>query len=81
MVTVKKPDGMARLCVEFKRINAITRQQPFFMPRVEEVLEGVGKVVYISELDLTKGYYQINMRDSDIPKTAFICYRGKFKFL
>ena len=42
MVTVRKPDGTARLCIDFKKINAITRQQPFFMPRAEEVLEGVG---------------------------------------
>ena len=28
MVSVKKPDGTARLCVDFKNINAVTRQQP-----------------------------------------------------
>ena len=51
------------------------------MPRVEEVLEGVGKARYISKLDLTKGYYQIPMLESDVSKTAFICHRGKFEFL
>ena len=51
------------------------------MPRVEEVLEGVGKAEFISKIYLTKGYYQIKMRESDIPKTAFICHRGKFEFL
>ena len=81
MVTVKKPDGSARLCVDFRRINEITRQMPFYMPRVEEVLEGVGKASYISKMDLCKGYYQVEMEISDIPKTAFICHRGKFEFL
>ena len=81
MVTVRKPDGTARLCVDFKRINEVTRQMPFYMPRVEEVLEGVGKARYISKLDLSKGYYQIKMKVGDIPKTAFICHRGKFEFL
>ena len=81
MVTVRKPDGTARLCIDIKKINAITRQQPFFMPRVEEVLECVGKASFISKLDLTKGYYQIKMCDSDVPKTAFICHRGKYEFL
>ena len=81
MVTVKKPDGSARICVDFRRINEITRQMPFYMPRVEEVLEGVGKASYISKLDLCKGYYQVEMEISDIPKTAFICHRGKFEFL
>ena len=69
MVTVKKPDGSARICVDFRKINEITRQIPFYMPRVEEVL------------DLCKGYYQVAMETQDIPKTAFICHRGKFEFL
>ena len=43
MVTVRKPDGSARLRVDFCKINEVTRQAPFYMPRVEEVLEGVGR--------------------------------------
>jgi len=37
IVAVRKPDGSARLCVDFKKVNAITQDQPFYMPRVEEV--------------------------------------------
>ena len=55
MVTVRKPDGTARLCVNFKAINAVTEPIPFYMPRVEEVLESVGKSSVITKLDLTKG--------------------------
>jgi len=81
IVCVKKPDGTARLCVDYKRVNAVTEQQPFYMPRVEEVLEGIGKAKYIFKLDLTKGYYQIAMVERDIPKTAFVCHRGRYEFL
>ena len=71
MVTVKKADGSARLCVDFRKINGLTRQTPFYMPRVEEVLEGVGRSKYISKLDLSKGYYQVQLAEQAIPKTAF----------
>ena len=81
MVTVHKPDKTAWLCVDFKRINSVTRQQPFYIPQVEEVLKGVEKASYISKLDLTKGYYQIAMTESDIAKTAFISHRWKYEFL
>jgi len=50
------------------------------MPRVEEVLEGVGKARYISKMDLAKGYYQLSVRPADQPKTAFVCHKGKFQF-
>ena len=81
MVTVRKPDGTARLCIDFKAINAVTTPLPFYMPRVEEVLERVGKSSVISKVDLTKGYYQVPMHPEDIEKTAFICHQGKYEFL
>jgi len=71
IVAVKKPDGSAHLCVDYKRLNAVTVDQPFYMPRVEEVLEGVGQACWISKLDLTKGYYQVRVAPDDIAKTAF----------
>ena len=80
MVTVKKADGSARLCVDFRKINGLTRQTPFYMPRVEEVLEGVGRSKYISKLDLSKGYYQVQLAEQAIPKTAFTSHRGVFEF-
>ena len=80
MVTVRKADGSARLCVDFRRINSLTRQTPFFMPRVEEVIEGIGKAKYISKLDLAKGFYQVPLTDEAQPKTAFTCHRGAFQF-
>ena len=81
MVTVKKPDGSARICIDFKVINAITTPLPFYMPRVEEVLEQLEKSKVISKLDLTKGYYQVPMFPGDMHKTAFVCHQGKYEFL
>ena len=80
MVTVRKPDGSARICIDFKEINKITESQPFYMPTVSEVLEAVGKAKVVSKIDHSKGYYQIPMKDSDIQKTAFVCHRGRYEF-
>ena len=80
MVTVRKADGSARLCVDFRRINSLTRQQPFFMPRVEEVIEGIGRARFISKLDLSKGFYQVELTEQAKQKTAFTCHRGAFHF-
>jgi len=81
IVAVRKPDGSARLCVDYKRLNTVTKDVPFYMPRVEEVLEGVGQARFISKMDLTKGYYQVRVAPGDIAKTSFICHRGQFEFL
>ena len=80
MVTVRKADGSARLCVDFRKINSLTRPMPFFMPRVEEVVEGIGKARYISKLDLAKGFYQVPLTPRAMAKTAFTCHKGNFQF-
>ena len=80
MVTVCKADGSARLCVDFRKINDLTRQTPFYMPRVEKVLEEVGQATHISKLDLSKSYYQVQLTDRSIPKTTFTTHRGTFEF-
>ena len=51
------------------------------MPRVEEVLEAVGRSRVISKLDLSKGCYHVPVRQRDVAKTAFVYHRGKFEFL
>ena len=81
MVTVLKLDGSVHLCIDFKMINTVTMPHPFYMPRVEEVLEKVGKSKVISKVDLTKVYYQVPMHPEDIEKTAFVCHIGKYEFL
>ena len=80
MVTVHKPDSSARICIDFKEINKITEPRPFYMLTVSEVPEAVGKAKVVSKIDLSKGYYQIPMKDSDIQKTALVCHRGRYEF-
>ena len=80
MVTVRKADRSARVCVDFRKVNGLTRPMPFYMPRVEEVIEGVGRAGFISKLDLSKGYYQVQLKETAQPKTAFTCHRGTFQF-
>ena len=71
-----------RDCVDFKEINEATTPLSFYMPRVEEVLEAVGRSRVISKIDLSKGYYyQVPMKASDVAKTAFACHQGKYEFL
>ena len=46
MVMVSKQDGNLRLCGDYRRLNAMTEADPYTMPRVEELLNGVGRAFY-----------------------------------
>ena len=71
IVLVKKKDGSMRLCVDYRRFNQISKSDAYPMPRVDDLIDRVGKSTYISTLDLTRGYWQVPVAEIDRPKTAF----------
>ena len=71
VVIVRKKSGEIRLCVDFRKLNAISVHDSFPLPRVEEALQAVQAAVWFSSFDLAQGYLQMAMEEADIPKTAF----------
>ena len=69
---VKKADGGWRLCTDFRKLNSVTEPDPFPLPRVDELLDKVGKAQYLTKLDMAKGYHQVRYDDESIPMTGFV---------
>ena len=79
IVPLIKPGGSIRLCVDFRKLNAIIQPDPYCMPLVEELIARVGEAKYLSKMDLSKGFYQVPLAE-DREKTAFLTTGGKFEF-
>uniref|UniRef100_K7EX57 ribonuclease H n=1 Tax=Pelodiscus sinensis TaxID=13735 RepID=K7EX57_PELSI len=80
IILVPKRDGSVRFCIDFRKVNGISQFDAYPMPRVEELLECLGRARYISTLDLSKGYWQIPLDPQDRKKTAFATPFGLFQF-
>ena len=80
IVPVHKKDGSLRLCIDYRQLNAVTQDDRYQMPRVDEMVERLGKAQFITTLDLAKGYYQVLLKTEDQEKTAFTTPRGSFNF-
>lgn len=55
MVPYKNANDKIRLCVDFRKLNAITFTDQFYIPRVDETLDKLGGAKYLSKLGLSKG--------------------------
>ena len=72
IVLVKKKTGEDRLCIDYRRLNAVTKKDSFPLPRIDDVLDLLQGQKYFSTLDLASGYWQIEMDPESKEKTAFI---------
>ena len=81
VVIVPKPDGTIRFCVDYRKLNSVTKMDAYPIPRTEQMLEKIATAKFISTIDLTKGYWQIPLDEQTISKSAFITQRGLFEFI
>ena len=65
LVPVQKPDGTIRVCVDYRKLNQVTKADPHYMPILAEIVDRIGACGVISKLHLTKGYYQVRMKEED----------------
>ena len=54
-----------RVCIDYKRLNAVTRRDHFPLPFIDQVLERVSRHPFYCFLDGYSGYFQIEIDVED----------------
>ena len=80
IILAKKKDGSLRFCVDYRKVNAITRKDAYPLPRVDDTLDMLGGSKFFSTLDLASGYWQVEVAPEDRAKTAFTTSEGLYQF-
>lgn len=76
----KEKDGSVRFCIDYRKVNNITREDAYPLPRTDDTLDTLPGAKWFSTLDLLSGYWQVEVTAEDREKTAFVTQDSLFEF-
>lgn len=76
---VKKPNGGLRFCVDFRKLNAISRKDRYPLPLIDETLARLNKAKVFTKLDIRQAFHRIRMDPASEDLTTFRTRYGSYK--
>lgn len=84
VLLVPKKNGVssekrARLVLDYRSLNESLVDTQFPIPNVVEILDSLAGALYFSHLDLSQGYYQVELDEESRKYTAFTTDKGQWQ--
>ena len=77
----RKPNGKLRLALDYRGSNSISNPATLHhIPRIDDLLDRLGKAKFFTTLDAKSGYYQMPLNPKDSKATAFVVPWGQYEF-
>lgn len=80
VVMVRKKDGSWRFCIDYRGLNSVTVKDAHPLPRTDDTLDALCGSCVFSTMDLSSGYWQVQLDQQDKEKTAFTTGRALYHF-
>uniref|UniRef100_A0ABD2X054 Reverse transcriptase domain-containing protein n=2 Tax=Trichogramma kaykai TaxID=54128 RepID=A0ABD2X054_9HYME len=71
VVMVRKANGSYRLCIDYRKLNAVTKVSAYPIPNMDIILRKLQNARYITTLDLSAAFHQVPMSCGSEKYTAF----------
>ena len=79
-MVVRKTNGTARICVDYRRLNDKTKKDAHPIPRIDNIIDALRGAKYFSTLDMASGYHQVPVDKSDQVNTGFVTPWGHYEY-
>jgi predicted aspartyl protease len=76
---VKKPNGGLRFCIDFRKLNQITRKDQYPIPLIDELLARIGRAKIFTKLDIRQAFHRIRIDPASEELTTFRTRYGSYK--
>jgi transposase InsO family protein len=76
---VKKADGSLRFCIDYRKLNELTRKDRYPLPLIDEVLARIGQAKVFTKLDIRQAFHRIRMDPDSEELTTFRTRYGSYK--
>lgn len=80
VVLAPRKHDTARLCVDYRGLDAVTVRDPCPLSSMESIMYSLGDANIFTTLDCSRRFLQIRINDNDVSKTVFTCHKGHFQF-
>lgn len=69
-----------RMCVDYRAVNRKLIADKFPLPRIDDILDNLGRAKHFSIIDLFSGFHQIPLQQDSRDITAFSTDKGSFRW-
>ena len=76
----RKSDGGLRFCVDYRKLNAVTRRDSYPLPLLDETLARISKAKIFTKLDIRQAFHRIRMDPASEDLTTFRTRYGCYKY-
>lgn len=74
------PEKKWRMCIDYRALNKNIIADKFPLPRIDDILDNLGKAKYFSVVDLFSGFHQVPLNESSRDYTTFSTENGSYRW-
>jgi hypothetical protein len=77
---VQKPNGGLRFCVDYRKLNQLTKKDRYPLPLIDETLQRLSKAKIFTKLNIQQAFHRIRMDPQSEELTTFRTRYGSYKY-